>query len=132
MTITLTLIVLVLLIDIVWITSAKPMYASLVQSVQGGALEVNTVAASVAYVFVVIAIVFLVIPLADKSNSLVEAGTHGALVGLCVYGIYNATNAAIFKGYLKTVALLDTLWGTILFAIAGIGYYSMKKMKVGK
>lgn len=132
MTLELALVVLVLLVDLAWITSAKPMYANLARSVQGTTLEVNMTPAVVAYLLVTLSIVFLVIPMAKKSNSLAEAGTSGALVGLCIYGIFNATNAAMFKGYLTSVALVDTFWGTTLFAMAGMGYYYMKKMKYGK
>ena len=39
----------------------------------------------------------------------------GALVGFVVYGIYNMCMVLQFSGCNKTLACVDTLWGTVLF-----------------
>jgi uncharacterized membrane protein len=39
------------------------------------------------------------------------------LLGFCVYGIYEGTNRVIFKNWPVTFAVMDTLWGGILFAL---------------
>ena len=36
------------------------------------------------------------------------------LIGLCVYGIYEGTNYAIFKGWPLYLFFMDTLWGGLL------------------
>lgn len=36
------------------------------------------------------------------------------LIGACVYGIYEGTNYAIFKGWPPYLFFVDTLWGGLL------------------
>ena len=37
------------------------------------------------------------------------------ILGFTIYGIFDATNLAIFKGWKPELALIDTLWGGVLF-----------------
>jgi len=39
------------------------------------------------------------------------------ILGFCVYGIYEGTNYAMFKKWPMQIALMDTIWGGILFAL---------------
>ena len=41
---------------------------------------------------------------------------HAFIVGASAYGIFDFTNLALFYKYDLTIALIDTLWGGILFA----------------
>jgi uncharacterized membrane protein len=66
-----------------------------------------------------IGLLFIVFPLVDASNNknkLWVAVKFGGLFGLVVYGIFNATNYAIFKGYNPWIAFQDTLWGTFVYS----------------
>lgn len=49
--------------------------------------------------------------------------TDAIMTGLTVYAVYDFTLLTLFKDYTLGVALLDTLWGGILF---GIGFYVTK------
>lgn len=42
-----------------------------------------------------------------------------AVLGVCVFGIYNFTNAATLKNYSNRIAIHDTLWGGLLLGFAG-------------
>jgi uncharacterized membrane protein len=45
------------------------------------------------------------------------------LLGFCIYGIFDLTNIAIFKNYQIIPALVDTVWGGVLFySVAWITY----------
>ena len=41
-----------------------------------------------------------------------------ALLGLCIYGTYAFTLAAIMENYKITLGLLETSWGVILYSLA--------------
>jgi len=41
-----------------------------------------------------------------------------ALLGLCIYGTYAFTLAAIMENYKITTGLLETAWGVILYTVA--------------
>ena len=109
-----------LAMDLCWITSQKPMYGALVRSVQGKPMTVHIFPALVSYALVVLAFVGLVVPNVHASTTGAQAIRQGAIVGFVVYGVYNATNAAIFDDYNVKTGVLDTLWGTFLFAVSSV------------
>ncbi|SDZ78760.1 DUF2177 family protein [Rubrimonas cliftonensis] len=49
------------------------------------------------------------------------AFVDGALLGLCAYGAYEATNLATLKGWTVGMAALDTVWGALLSGAAAAG-----------
>jgi uncharacterized membrane protein len=124
--------VLILMMDYVWLTFNRTMYASMVQNVQNQKLAINLTAAVVAYIFVAMAFMVIVIYNIEKvidKITLTEACVIGGAAGLSIYGIYNATNAAIFANYSLDVVIFDTLWGTTLFAVAASAYVWMRSTK---
>lgn len=44
--------------------------------------------------------------------------TQAALYGLCIYTVYDMTNYAIFSGYDIKIAIMDMIWGALLFVFA--------------
>ena len=42
--------------------------------------------------------------------------TEAFLLGLCVYGIYETTNYALFNEWKPHIVVTDTIWGGILFS----------------
>jgi len=109
--------VLMLILDTIWLTLNKPMYGKLVKSIQGSELQVSLIPAVVAYIIMYMGMVVLVIPtiLASKDTSILNVAKIAGSFGLSVYGIFNATNMAIFKNYSVSTAILDTVWGTLLY-----------------
>ena len=109
--------VLMLVMDAIWLSINKPMYSRLVQGIQGSEMRVKMVPALIAYIIMYVGMIVLVIPtiLASKDNSLTNVIKVAGTFGFSVYGIFNATNMAIFKNYSAVTAVLDTLWGTLLY-----------------
>lgn len=129
---TIATLVLILMMDYVWLALNRAMYESMVQNVQNQKMAINLTAAVVAYIFVAMAFVVVVIYNVEKvikTITLTEACIMGGAAGLSIYGIYNATNAAIFANYSLDVAIFDTLWGTTLFAVATTAYVWMRSTK---
>lgn len=113
----------ILALDAVWLSVNKQRYGAMVASMQGGALmRVKLLPAIVAYVLMGIAVVFLILP-SVMTQKAVRNGRPtffqcikvASLYGLVVYGIYNATNLAIFANYPISIAVMDTAWGIFLF-----------------
>ncbi|MGI9554420.1 MAG: DUF2177 family protein, partial [Vampirovibrionia bacterium] len=40
-----------------------------------------------------------------------------ALLGLFIYAVYDFTNLALIDGYRLDLAIIDSLWGSTLFAL---------------
>lgn len=73
--------------------------------------------AAVFYAVFVIGLVYFAISGHLASGDWKAAILTGALFGFFTYLTYDATNLAVLKGYDTTVAIVDTIWGTILGGI---------------
>lgn len=120
--------VLLLALDAVWLAANRRSYDAMVVRVQGSAMQVRVVAAIAAYALMYVGLVGLVLPQLMASSraaggtkraapSLLKVLRVAGLYGLTVYGIYNATNFAIFKRYPLSVAIMDTAWGTFIYTL---------------
>jgi uncharacterized membrane protein len=92
-------------------------------------LEIRSyLAIALLYVIIVFSLVWLVIlPIIKEKPSLPHAFMRGAIFGIVVYGVYNLTNMATIKGYPWNLVIVDTAWGTCLFAILAIVFHVLKK-----
>ncbi len=51
---------------------------------------------------------------------------EAAIVGAATYAVYDFTNLVTFKDYTVTFAIMDTLWGGILFSAS---YFTLTNIK---
>jgi uncharacterized membrane protein len=112
--------VLLLVVDGIWLTSNGSSYNRLVAGVQGSDLTMHYGAASLSYVAVFLTLAVFAIPWARRDvqqgvSLPMAALKNGALLGACIYAIFNFTNLAIFKSYSWTTGLMDTVWGSVLY-----------------
>lgn len=110
-------ITLLLLLDGLWITCMFDRYSATYQAINGKKLKVNIVGAVLAYGIIAIAIFFVLYPMIVQKTKTVHALLNGALLGFCMYGMYNATNYALIQNYDSVTAIIDTIWGTLLFTV---------------
>ena len=114
------LIVLYMTMEYVWISSMTPLlYKQVFSDIQRAPMKPNMTYAMMAYVLILISIVYICIPLSKVYS---HAWIAFGLVGLCLYGIYNTTSAAVFTKYPLDMVIIDTLWGFICFSILGLMY----------
>ena len=109
-----------LLLDMIWLGwLAKPLYFKAYSNwldIKNGQLQAVWWAALIVYALFALAIVFMVLPLAN--GSLFYALCYGAFFGLVTYGIYDFTCLAIFKNWPLQMAFVDWAWGTTLCAVS--------------
>ena len=99
-------------------------YALITKKVQKEELILNIKYTIVAYIFVLGSIFIIAIPFVnsklikkDKTNkSIFKSLLYGGIIGFFIYGIYNFTSLSIYKNYSLKIAIMDTLWGTFLYA----------------
>lgn len=103
----LKLLLALLVLDAIWISFFlyKP-FSDMIQNVQKQPLQIRVSGAIVAYISLfLLASVFL--PRVSHSEAF--------LLGFLVYCLYDSTNYATLSNWNFTVALLDSLWGGVLF-----------------
>lgn len=102
-----TLIILLLLVDSIWLYLIKDKYANQVEIIQKESMKINYYSALVTYILIAIGLFYIT----DLNPS------KAFLFGVVGYGIYDFTNGAIFKDWDFNIAVADTLWGGVLSAV---------------
>ena len=109
------------LIDLIWLVNRKSYHDEIIRSVQGTISTVRIVPAILIYVLIPLGVVILAVAPSDR---LMQAVMKGALLGLCMYGVYDLTNFATLNGWTLSMTVSDIAWGTFLCGLgAGFGYY---------
>jgi len=104
-----------LVIDIIWITFNRKRYRESIKKATGKDTKLSFFGVLLAYA----SLIFSFIYFSKKLNNNVDM----VVLGLCLYAVWNTTNMAIFKDWNYMTALIDTIWGGILF---GSTYYVSK------
>lgn len=109
--------VILVLVDSVFLKVISNEYGKMIQKIQGGKMEVNMGAALVVYVALV-GVWYVFIHPEIKKKGLKEALCKAFILGLCTYAIYDFTNMAILKDYRLDLAVIDSIWGGLLFSVS--------------
>ena len=110
--------IILLLIDLIWLYLIKDKYAKQILKIQNQELVVNYYSALFVYVLLAIGLYYLSVNKTDISTKV----KISALFGLITYGVYDFTNGAIFKDWDFKLAIMDTIWGSILCASSMYAY----------
>tara|TARA_B100001540_G_scaffold244612_1_gene219639 strand:- start:129 stop:515 length:387 start_codon:yes stop_codon:yes gene_type:complete len=102
--------VILLALDSIYLSKVSSFFNTLVKDIQGSKINLHMGSAIFCYFFIILGLNYLVI---QKNNNLTDA----FILGLTTYGIFEATNMAIFdKWTLSGYTLLDIVWGGVLYA----------------
>ena len=99
-----------LALDAVYLYSTRSISGDLIRRMQGAAKTPLRILSFV-FTYACIAALLYFFILRDKRGP-----AEAFLLGFCVYGIYDGTNYAIFKNWPIQFAIMDTVWGGVLFA----------------
>ena len=105
-------IALVLMLDSVYLSIMSSSYERLVASIQGSRLRLNYTAAAMCYLLLSFMISRFVV---ESDSGLMDS----FLLGFCTYGIFDLTSMAIFSKWTLDLALVDMVWGGILYMLVG-------------
>ncbi len=98
--------ILLLVLDLPWLYASQSLAGPMIQKIQGSPIRFVWWAAGIVY----IGLAYLLL----QTKTPEEAFYYG----LATYSVYDFTNLAILKDYSPKFAVLDSLWGGILFALA--------------
>ena len=102
--------IILLTLDYVYLSNfgAKP-FLNMVEKIQNEKTILKVPAAAISYALLILAVHQIVL---EKPNNYHRA----FMIGLIIYGVFDATNMALFNKYNITVAIEDSIWGGVLFA----------------
>ena len=101
--------IILLLLDSIYIYCNKNIYQDTIVTIQRVVMQIKPEAALFVYLLLVTVINYFII---QKNRSPLEA----FILGFCIYGIYEGTNYTMFKKWPINIAIVDTIWGGILFS----------------
>lgn len=126
--------IIVLILDISWISLNIATYSSAVKKVQKASMNLRFEHAIIAYVIILFSILYVAIPftiqnakvnkidISSIENKLLQSFVCGGAVGFSIFGIYNFTSLAIYKDLDVSIAITDTIWGTTLYTLSTFVY----------
>ena len=86
-----------------------PIFGKMVKKIQGSDLKMNVGGALGAYTLMVVALYKFI--LVERRSPF-----DAFLLGLCIYGVFDFTNYAIFSDYdMMYAGFMDMLWGGLLY-----------------
>ena len=109
--------ILFLLLDAFFLKMNERMFHNQVITVQRVILQPNYYAIMMTYVLLLITLCYFIL---RTHKSVGEA----FLLGFLMYGVFEFTNMSIFKKWELQTALIDTMWGGLLFALVTQGTYT--------
>ena len=113
---------LLLSLDALWLsTYMGPQYRKMIPRIQLDEMSPKLLYALFAYTLLVAGLNIFVIPNINKFNDSIK---YGFLFGIIIYGVYDFTAAAIFNKWDIKLAVIDILWGGMLYFLSA--YYGTK------
>ena len=110
--------IIMLILDALYLNAIGKAYSQQVATIQRTVMNIKIEGAAVCYLFLIFGLYYFI--LKDK-KSVFDA----FLLGMVIYGVYDATTYAVFKKWSPSLAALDTLWGGVLFALTTMLVYSL-------
>ena len=110
---------LLLALDLIWLKGYMGNeYRKMIRKIQGSDMQVNTNYAIMSYALMIIGLNVFVIPNINRDNLMMDSLKYGFLFGIVLYGVYDFTIGAVLKGWNFKLALIDVLWGGIVYFLA--------------
>lgn len=109
------------LLDSVYLSLMSSYLNNQIKMVQGSSVKLNMTAAVLCYISLIFGLYYFI--LKDK-RSIIDA----FLLGLVIYSVYELTTLASLKNWFVTTAVIDTLWGGILFALTTTFVYKLSNV----
>ena len=107
--------IVVLVLDMIYISCVKTLFNKLIKGIQGSDIKLNLEATFLDYILIIFSMYYFII---QKNASIEEA----MILGLCIYGIYELTNMAVFKRWTWQVVMIDSIWGAVLYGTSTFLY----------
>ena len=102
-----------LCLDFVYLFTMKTTFEKQVERIQGSPLSLKVLPTILCYLFLIGGLYYFVL----REN---KPWWVAGLLGIVIYGVYETTNLAILDKWNWKLAIIDVLWGGILFSLTAI------------
>lgn len=119
--------ILLVTIDSLYLSFISNPFGAMIEKIQGSNMVVKILPAIVVYMVLVASWKVFVYPELKKrspKDTIVRAG----MLGFFIYSVFDFTNLAVIKDYKLGLAVIDSLWGGILFSITSALFIFIRKL----
>jgi uncharacterized membrane protein len=114
--------VIIVLLDSIYLYNIKNMANSQIIAIQNRPINMKIYGAILCYILLVFGLNYFII---NNHKSILDA----FLIGIVIYGVYETTNYALFDNWTISFAIIDTVWGGILFALTTKIFYYLQNLQ---
>ena len=111
--------VLLLAIDGCYLYTNAKTFGNMVFNIQGKKMTIRPESVVLCYIAIIAGLYYFII----KDN---KSPLEAFLLGFVIYAVYDTTNYATLANYTASFALMDALWGGILFALVTFCFRQIK------
>ena len=97
-----------LIIDMAYLSMISKKFGSMIKDIQGSEMKVRWDSALIVYAFLIFQLYHFIL---QQEKTEYDA----FLLGLTTYGVYDFTSYALLDNYNLPTAIMDTIWGGILY-----------------
>jgi uncharacterized membrane protein len=108
-------------LDGIYLNLVKDVFNKQIKSIQGSDIQINYIYTAITYIFLIFGLNYFII---QKNRSVKDA----ALLGLTIYAVYEFTNLSLFKNWSLFIAIIDTIWGTLLYGLTTALVYKISNL----
>jgi uncharacterized membrane protein len=120
---------LLVMVDSLFILSTRHLYENQIVTIQRVAMTIKPLGAIACYFFLTFGLLYFII-LPSQGQAKMDAVCRAFFLGLVIYGVYASTVYAILKKWKPEIAIMDTIWGGVLFSTVTWLWLSTRKFIV--
>ncbi len=110
--------IIIFCIDLIFLNSLFSKFTKQIKIIQNKEVVVKKIPAVIAYLFLTLALYYFIIRKKDNYKTNNDMIKDAVILGALIYGIFDATNLALFDKWTIDLFIIDTIWGGILFGLS--------------
>lgn len=107
------------LLDSIYLWLMKNAFNQQISRIQGSPIQLYLLPAVICYISLIFGLYYFII---REKKSIKDA----FLLGLVIYSVFDLTNLALLRNWSPIIALIDSLWGGVLFGLTTALVYSLR------
>lgn len=107
------------LLDSIYLWLMKNAFNQQISRIQGSPIQLYLLPAVICYISLIFGLYYFII---REKKSIKDA----FLLGLVIYSVFDLTNLALLRNWSPIIALIDSLWGGVLFGLTTTLVYSLR------
>jgi len=110
------------LLDSIYLWLMKNAFNQQISGIQGSPIQLYLLPAVISYISLIFGLYYFII---REKKSIRDA----FLLGLVIYSVFDLTNLALLRNWSPIIAIIDSLWGGVLFGLTtALVYYISSKL----